>query len=181
VTRTPSDNVKSTEDVLDRANAEFAGGRAWRAKEILRGNIAAGRVEPEILETYGRLLERFGERIEAGKYLFLSGVRKPEYVEAISLFKHRHARRSGPDLIAQLPAAVRLKPFAALPETVQRELQAMGVTADMFSGPRARRAMGTSWPGRFGIVGCLLLSIVLLVALVEGLKVVGSWIWEWIT
>lgn len=173
--------MKSSQDVIDRANAEFGGGRAWRAKEILRGNIAGGRVEPEILETYGRLLHRFGDRVEAGKYLFLSGVRMPEYAEAISLFKQRHAQRSGPDLVAQLPAAIRLKPFAALPDIVQLELQAMGVTADMFGGSRPRGASRTSWPERFAVVGCLILSVLLLVALVEGLKVVVSWIWEWIT
>ena len=173
--------MKSIEDILNRANAEFAAGRAWRAKEILRGNIAAGRVEPEILETYGRLLGRLGDRVEAGKYLFLSGMRKPEYAEAISLFTQRHARRGGHDLVAQLPTAVRLRPFAALPETVQRELQALGVTADLFGARGTRAAPKMSWPERFAALGCLVLSVFLLVTLIAGLEVVGSWIWDWIT
>ena len=74
------------EGVLERVDAELAAGRLWRAKEILRGRIAGGAVAPAVLERYGQLLEQTGDRLEAGKYLFLSGVRRSEYKPAIDVF-----------------------------------------------------------------------------------------------
>ena len=144
--------MKSVEDVIRRANAEVDAGRPWRAKEILRGNLAAGRAQPELLEAYGRLLDSLGDRVEAGKYLFLSGVRRPEYAEAIALFRVRNATRSGKDLVAEMPAALRTKSFMALPASVQVDLRAMGVAPELF-GRAAPASVRASRRERFAIAG----------------------------
>lgn len=91
--------MESTSQLLDRVEAEIAAGRLWRAKEILRGNIGSGRVDPAVLERYGRLLETLGEQLEAGKYLFLSGARLPAYGDAIQLFRRRHAKSGTAGLV----------------------------------------------------------------------------------
>ena len=56
--------MKPVTEIIARADAELSAGRPWRAKEILRGAIS-GRMEPAILERYGRLLDSLGERVEA--------------------------------------------------------------------------------------------------------------------
>ena len=75
--------MKSISDIVEASRGYEAAGQIWRAKELLRGNIAGGRVDPPLLEEYGRLLDSVGDRVEAGKYLFLSGVRSPAYDAAI--------------------------------------------------------------------------------------------------
>ena len=36
-------------------------------------------------------LDQLGDRLEAGKFLFLSGMRKPDYAAPIALFLERYA------------------------------------------------------------------------------------------
>ena len=169
--------MKTTAQLIDRVQAEIAADRLWRAKEILRGNIASGRVEPEVLEQYGQLLERMGESVEAGKYLFLSGIRTPRYARAIELFRQRNAKRRGGDLLAQLPSAIRCRPFELLPPTVQRELREWGIEPHSFgSGERATPSRSPSH-GRLATAGWFATLAVLLVALALGLRSIASWVW----
>ena len=171
--------METTTELLSRAQAESTRGRAWRAKEILRGNIASGRVEPEVLEAYGLLLETLGDRAEAGKYLFLSGTNAARYSEAISVFKRRSANRHGADLVAQFPAGVRRRPFHELAPSVQHELLAMGVTPVLFGAGKGRAAVRSHWRERLAVAGWLMACAVLLFALLLGLKSMGSWLWSW--
>ena len=170
--------METTTDLLSRAQAASARGRAWRAKEILRGNIASGRVEPEVLEAYGLMLETLGERAEAGKYLFLSGAHAARYSEAISVFKRRTANRRGADLVAQFPAGVRRRPFHELAPSVQHELLAMGVTPELFGTGKGRAPMRSHWRERLAMAGWLMACAVLLLAMLLGLKSMGSWLWS---
>lgn len=165
---------RTADEIVANAAAEQAQGRAWRAKEILRGAIASGRVQPPVLEAYGRLLDTLGDRVEAGKYLFASGRRAPEYAAPIALFKDRYAKNGYKHLIRQLPAAMRRLEFADLPETVRKELGDLGLTpppprkegADL--GPAARL---------LGIV--FFVAVVLcLVALLVGFWTMGAWLWR---
>ena len=167
--------MPSRDDVLTRVDAELTAGRAWRAKEIIRGAIAGGKAEPAILECYGRLLERLGERVEAGKYLFLSGIRNPEYEESIALFKARHAKRTGKDLVSQFPAGIRRQEFHALPLILQNELAAMGIAADLF-GPRRAAVGPMSWSP--GAAWAILIVVVFMSALAVGLATIASWLWD---
>ena len=78
---------------IERANKAIQEGQLWRAKEILSGNIGIREFEPELYQHYGELLLKIGDLIEAGKYLFLSGVRKPEYNESINLYVKKHTKK----------------------------------------------------------------------------------------
>jgi hypothetical protein len=170
--------LQSTSSLLNRVDAEIAAGRVWRAKEILRGNIASGRVEPEVLEAYGRLLAQLGEKADAGKYLFLSGARAAPYSDAISVFRKRIANREARDLVAQLPSAIRRLRFDELAPTVQRELGELGVEAALF-GPRTNRASSTSsWRVGFAIAGGLAVFGLFIVALMLGLNSIATWLWS---
>jgi len=168
--------VKSTEQIIARATAETDAGRMWRAKEILRGAIGGGRAEPSILEAYGRLLDALGDRVEAGKYLFLCGVRTPAYTEPILLFTRRNRKRHGAAFAAELPAALRRHPFASLPDNVQEDLRAFGVGSEMFDRRTAARA--TPWPDRMATVGMVIVLLLLGFTFAVGVIVVTSWLWN---
>ena len=163
--------------ILKRAEAERTAGRAWRAKEILRGALAT-RAEPELLEHYGRLLNSLGERYEAGKYLFLSGARTPEYEDAIQVFLTRTAARRDADLVQLFPAAVRRLPFEQLPAQVQDDLKARGVSKARFSGtgpivPPARYG----WSDRLKMIAAVLICGIFVLALGLGIAQIANWVW----
>lgn len=164
--------------LLDRVEAEVQAGRAWRAKEILRGALASGQADPAVLERYGRLLDAMGDRVEAGKYLLLSGARGPGCDEAIALFVSRHGRRKPADLVARFPAAVRRGSFAALPLRVQQDLAALGVRADAFA--RRPRVVNVGRPRTWRDSALAIVAIAafvfFVVALVVGAIVTLSWV-----
>lgn len=92
---------------FSKADREIGNGRLWRAKEILQGRLSGADFDDALLERYGRVLLLMGDTLEAGRYLFASGVRKPEYAEAIGLFRSRHQAESSGELLASMPAMVR--------------------------------------------------------------------------
>lgn len=170
--------MKMAADILDRVDAEISVGRVWRAKEILSGNIASGVVDPVILERYGHLLDALGDRVEAGKYLYLAGVRRPEYEHPIALFLQRHARLDGPALVALFPNAVRRTPFNELPQAVQEDLDRRGVKHAAFGVRRARRPrVERSWTDTLGMALALIVMLFFVASLVVGGWKVTEWVW----
>src|SRR5690242_7018517 len=112
-------------------------GELWRATEILSGRIGSSPVDADSYEASGTLLLRMGDDIQAGRLLFRSGRRRPEYQPAIDLFLRKHARAGRGDLFAAFPAQVRRRPGIELPAQVQHELAALGNAVD--SGALWRR------------------------------------------
>lgn len=163
--------------LLDRVDAEVEAGRAWRAKEILRGHVAASWPGQVVSERYGVLLANLGDRLEGDKYLFLSGVRKPEYTVHISLFLSRHGRSGPENLLAQFPRSFRRQRFLDLPLQLQSELSASGVRKDAFGERIELSSSGSSRWANFvaGAVG-LLIIVSLIVGVGMGARQVLSWI-----
>lgn len=163
--------------IIKRAAREIAEGRHWRAKEILRGAIASAPVDPSILEAYGALLDSMGDRVEAGKYLFLSGVREPHYADAISLFLDRHGQGGVTSLVGLFPASVRRLPFEQLPPAVQADLRARGGSPDLFRGknwsepsrPRLR------WLDNAAGFAAVLVFLFFIASLVIGVVTLSRW------
>jgi hypothetical protein len=102
--------------------AALAEGKLWRAKEMLQGRIGTSQFDPILYEQYGLVLHAMGDTVEAGKYLFLCGQRKPEYEEAIALYMSRYGRYNWQSLVATFPARARKLQNQLLPQTVQAEL-----------------------------------------------------------
>jgi hypothetical protein len=176
--------LKPVADLLARADAEIAAGRVWRAKELLRGNLSS-RAEPALLERYGRLLDQLGDRVEAGRYLFFSGARQPEYEQPIGLFLERHVKKSTRGaLIALIPAAVRRRRFDELPSTLQEDLRRLGVDASDFGGSsRSVRSFGPitaggTLPGWLAAAASTAIAVFFFAALVVGVIVICSWMWR---
>jgi hypothetical protein len=162
-------------EIISRVDEEVANGRAWHAKEILRGTLAT-RAEPALLERYGRLLEELRDRYEAGRYLFLSGARRPEYAESIALFLARHASRRDADLVQQFPVAVRRLPFEQLPAVVQEELRQRGVRESRFSGASPILPPDPWWKRWPSMIGAWLFFALFMSSLVVGFVQIMKWL-----
>lgn len=156
------------EKILQRVDAELAAGRAWRAREILGGAVSSVGGSPEVLERYGLLLLQLGDLLEAGRFLFLSGRRRPEFEPAIALFLHRHGRTGVTQLVARFPAAVRRLGFDALPDAVRSELVARGAKPwpPRQARPKAQQTSPT-WQRVVGF-GCLITVIAMLICAIVG-------------
>jgi hypothetical protein len=160
-------------DILERVEQTLARGEVWRAKEILRGNIGSRGYSPGLYERYGRLLLDVGETYEAGKYLFLSGERRPDYGEAISLYHQRIKKRSPAGILSTFPAGARLDSVSDYPEPLRAELKALGVRRTRSRGrPEATIAV----PGMLASVGCFLAALVVVLLSIAGLFSVVDWL-----
>jgi hypothetical protein len=156
LTTTPGPGKPKRDPVADA----LAVGQLWRAKEILSGRVGSGVFDPELYERLGQVLLRMGDDLEAGRYLFLSGVRRAEYQASIDLYTQRHIKRRRRDLLATFPAAVRRLRWSDLPISVQEELVEAGVprraNADLLWGLAHDRPKGA------GGAGCTLAVLLLL-------------------
>ena len=115
-------------DLYQRVDEAIQRGENWRAKEILRGNIASGSYDSQLYERYGLLLMDLGELVEAGKYLFLSGRRSPEYAHAIEVYLSRHPADRPEVLYHSFPSAARFgEQLSRYPLDVRRTLQERGL------------------------------------------------------
>lgn len=108
-----------------RAKAEVEAGRAWRAKEILAGNIGNLGYSPELFEAYGEVLLATQDNVEAGRYLFLSGARKEQYAEAVTLYLGRYGG-CWANLVGTFPYTARLQELKDFPESVEAHLRLLG-------------------------------------------------------
>ncbi len=113
--------------LYERVDAAVQCGQVWRAKELLRGNIGSGSYDSPLYERYGRLLLGLGEFVEAGKYLFLSGCRHPEFDEAIEVYLSRHPEGRPEVLYYSFPAAARFRQIVRYPLAVRRVLEERGL------------------------------------------------------
>ena len=151
---------------IERARAEIDRGRVWRAKEILQGSVRTLGYNLELYEEYGKLLLRMGDAPEAGRYLFLSGARKPEYHEAINLYLAKHGQ-SPARLFRSFPQKARLIVLATYPDTVENDLRQRGFPNNLSLFPAARISRSyQSEPGPFRWLGIIVFILFVLVILV---------------
>jgi hypothetical protein len=165
--------------LLERVEAEIVAGRRWRAKEIIRGNLALQWPDSAVVERYGQMLLEADEQVEAGKYLFLSGVRKPEYTDAIALFLRRCGRGGTRTLTSKLPSTFRRLQINEMPEALQRELRDMGVQASAFGelyrkpwsrGPRDRFKDSVAIAAALFVLACFIVGTWL------GFRAIVNWV-----
>ena len=134
-------------------------------------------MNPALLEAYGKLLDGMGDRVEAGKYLFLSGARQAEYTEPITLFLARHGTSGARSLMARFPAAVRRLPFNELPPTLQAELSVFPDAGKFSFGRMPPPAAVRPQTSRdvFAGLAATVVFLVFMVALVIGVITLVRW------
>lgn len=168
--------TSSIEAVLARVRQAVEQGQLWRAKEILLGNSRHRGYDPVLFEHLGLVLQQMGDAVEAGKYLFLSGVRKSEYEAAIALFVNRYTRRDPLQLYHALPRPGRLARRDAYPPVVAAHLEQLGLPATLpLRTAAAGRDRGSS--AILGL-GCLLTLVVILLLAFIGFRVAWEWLWR---
>lgn len=147
---------------IDKLEAALAAGQLWRAKEILAGRLGSGGFDATTCEQLGRVLLQMGDDLQAGKYLFLSGVRAPEYAGPIELFRRRHGRAGWQSLLGSLPASARRAAWADLPAALREDLRAAGVPQG--AGDETIRRSTERHALRRSAAGCATFLLVLLAA-----------------
>ena len=115
-----------TNRILDKARRELEDGNLWRAKEILQGAIRSESYNLQLFEMTGTVFLAMGDLPEAGRFLFLSGVRRPEYLEPIQIFLSKHQHKEPYDFIYLFPRSARLKTVSDYPHDVAQALREMG-------------------------------------------------------
>lgn len=170
------DNYKKVERAIQQ-------GDLWRAKEILRGRVGNTGYDPELFEKYGVLLLRTGDAYEAGKFLFLSGVRNTEYAQALQVFVGRYKQRKPDRLLHAIPKHIRKADIAQWPKSTVEELAALGIALPSFQrGQKDISAINKSTERRHKLFGYVLLTIAILatvtfiVGVVTGLKTIWGWL-----
>ncbi len=164
--------------MLQRAESEARAGRLWKAKEILCGGLRSYASDARLLESYGLLLDQLGDRVEAGKYLFLSGSRDPRFASVIELFLERHGKGHLNNVISQFPKQIRVRPIDELPPVVLAELKALGLPESKTSNATMSEALTPpEWRQTLTLVGCAIVGIALLFALFVGFVAIGRWVW----
>jgi hypothetical protein len=165
--------------LLTRIDTEVAAGRPWRAKEIIRGNISNAWPRSDIVERYGQVLLGLGDDVEAGKYLWLSGVRAPAYEKAVALFLTRYGKQGRHILLAQLPKSFRRVEFDKLPADVRHELSAFGVRSGDFGRSRRKPhsvSKGNRWKRWLALAIGLGFFICVIVGAGVGFKTIVGWV-----
>lgn len=170
-----------TERLLQRARAEIAAGQPWRARELLRGRITSARepIPSSVLEAYGDLLDSLGDRVEAGKFLLLSGARTASNSEAVALYLSRTKKASGDVLISQLPKAIQRLGLGHLPPAFRDFLVSRGASRSVVerTEPTVREVPRKGTATSVVLSVTVILVIVLLgVACITGLWVMAEWI-----
>ncbi len=133
------------DDLYRRIDDAVERGEPWRAKEIVRGNLRLRGYDVDLYERYGRLLLDLGEAMEAGKYLFLSGKRAPEYESPISTYLSRHLAGRLDNMYFSFPAAARLDDIDQYPEAVRQTLETLDFPVAVDGRLYAQRRWREHW------------------------------------
>lgn len=115
-------------------------GRLWRAREYLASRIASTPFDAELCHQLGWVLLQMGDELEAGRYLFASGQRRPAHREAIGLFLNRFRRGGWPHVVSELPSSIRRVSLAELPVRLAADLAELGKPTDSSLGRPRRKA-----------------------------------------
>ena len=113
--------------VYEKVEREIQRDNLWKAKEILQGNLKRLGYDKKLYEMYGQLLDRLGDKVEAGRFLFLSGRIKAEDSDAISLYLKRYAQKKPIYLLRTFPKAAWLSNIDNYPKSVATVLKDLGL------------------------------------------------------
>jgi tetratricopeptide (TPR) repeat protein len=153
-------------DVLKTAEKEIADGNLWRAKEILHRAVGHSGYKIEIYEKLGIVLLQMSDLAEAGKYLFLFGIRKPEYAKAIEIFLHKYKDKPY-NLFHPFPRSAKLSKISEYPQAVAEKLRELELPEDLKDASGVYVPAPTAGNDKFAltIFVTIILSITILIIL----------------
>ena len=161
------------ETLKARVADELAMGRAWRAKELLRGHIGSDAYDVELYQAYADLLARLGELPEAGKYYLLAGALGPEHKEAVELFLARYRKCQPVEVYRAFPSMARLRRLEEYPDAVRGRLVEWGVP-EQLPCPRRYEADAVAARRTSHEFGCLIPLLLVVFAAIGFVWVVAT-------
>ncbi len=170
----------SVAKTIAKVEREVSEGRHWRAKEVLQGAVRAQAYDQDLYERMGLLLLEMRDDLEAGRYLFASGRRRPEYEVAIALYLDKHGGHTADEVYRLLPTRAKLPTISDYPEPLAQELRDLGFDEDLPAPPTGPRQRDKTQPITPGTWACLVVVVVLLigavVSLYHVLRLIGQFI-----
>lgn len=160
--------------------ALISAGEHWKAKEKLQGRLAQSGYDTELLEQYGNVLLSMHDKLEAGKYLFLSGERSPAYSENIELYLKRYAGKDSNYIFNTFPKNVQKSTYEQYPETVKSDLASLKMQPKEIK-ERASKSYESAKSDKFFLYGCGLALIVLVVLFLIGVVHGVGVLWLYVT
>lgn len=153
---------------IERAQRDEAAGDLASAHQRLRSRIGSLGYDAGVCERLARLSVRMGDPAEAGRWYFLCESADAEAGPCIERFRARYVPRQ---LIMELPRAVREGPWDRFPPLVAVRMSELG------RPPRKNlpSAAGWDWSDRFMLIGCGVIALVLIAAVVVGLRTLIGW------
>jgi hypothetical protein len=115
---TTSPDLEHHSGAVERARADLAAGRAWKARDRLAGHLADS-PDPEALELLGEVHYAMGDMPAAGAAWFGTGRRGKDVDEAIEAWRERHADHFE-QMWRSLPRTVRDHPGNPRVEALRR-------------------------------------------------------------
>jgi hypothetical protein len=154
-------------DNLEEAEREITAGNFWRAKEILHRSLKYSGYNVQLFEKLGVVLIQMRDLSEAGKYLFLSGVRKPEYEEAIGIFLQKYKDKPH-NLFHPFPRSAKLSKVSDYPKPVADKLREIGFSdgLETVHGVYSNRPLSNS--GKLAVILTLTASLVIALLIILG-------------
>ena len=143
-------------------------GEHWKAKEKLQGRMSVPGYDCTLLEEYGNVLLAMNDKLEAGRYLFLSGARKQYYSECIELYLQRYAGKNTEHIFHTFPKNVQCAAYSEFPEIVKSELQELKFQPKEIKSNLNKRQYKKTPKDRAFELGCLAIVIMLLIAFLVG-------------
>ncbi|MCA3173303.1 MAG: hypothetical protein ING25_09645 [Burkholderiales bacterium] len=167
--------TSSINKTLQRAIAAESDGNLWRAKEIVQGRIASHDFDADVYVKMGQILLAMGDKLEAGKFFFISGKKDELFVDSIRLYLNRYSSTSANDFWATFPSRFKSLSFDDLPNSVREELLHRGYSPkelDCNNIKENQRDSNGALSNGALIIG---LIILFLVGVVNGLLTILSW------
>lgn len=118
---------------IDRAKELLETGHPDRALRILAGGVHGTGFNVDFYELFGRVLLANDQILNAGRFLFLSGSRNPEYVDAIEAYlKRNHDPGNFRQLHSSFPETAKtIWKLNSFPEAVRHRLKKLGFPDDI--------------------------------------------------
>ena len=165
---------------LAKVEALIESGKLWRAREVLTMGVHRSAYDPDALVALGEICRRMGDLPAAGRWFFASGVRKPEFDEALAVFRRRHRDRGA--AWAALVKPLRATPIDELPNALVDELRELGLKEQngrfvLRRKPPALFTEPSMWSNLFG----WLLGIYVISSLLFGVIGIPVMIYKWLS
>lgn len=141
---------------VERARADLAAGRAWKARDRLTGHLADN-LDPEALELLGEVHYAMGDMPAAGAAWFGTSRRGKDVDEAVEAWRERHSDHFE-QMWRSLPRTVRDNPGNPRVEALRRR-------AGADRAPAARVASAAPQNGN-GVDAAVVITVVLAVLFV---------------